>query len=236
MVAAAGVIQVTTSSEPHVELPPPGSHLADGDIGMRVYSCARLPARHGTFALLVVRQEPHRLEHVVLVRGAVAGRQRVSTRVHSECLTGDALGSLRCDCRDQLEMSLAALGGQEHGILLYMRQEGRGIGLGDKIRAYALQEAGLDTFAANRCLGFADDPRDWRPAALILRLLGVGSIVLLTNNPEKLRGLAEHGITIAGRQGLEAESNPHNIDYLRAKVTCAGHALHLPAAAAERGE
>lgn len=209
-------------------LPPVGASLAEGRTAISIYSRAHLPTRHADFELLVARQEPAGLEHVALVRGAVAGVEAVLTRVHSECLTGDVLGSLRCDCRDQIDMSLQALAAQPQSILLYMRQEGRGIGLGDKIRAYALQEQGLDTYAANRRLGFADDARDWLPAALLLRLLAPASIRLATNNPSKQQGLARHGVVVAGCTSLAAAPNPHNIDYLRAKAERAGHRLRLP--------
>ena len=203
--------------------PEVGARLTDGGRWVEVFARAHLPTRHGAFEMWVCRCDTPGKEHVVLVRGEVAGRRRVMTRLHSECLTGDALGSLRCDCREQLEMSMAALGEAPEGILLYLRQEGRGIGLGQKIRAYALQEQGLDTFEANRCLGFEDDLRDWQVAAMLLRLLNVGSVVLLTNNPDKLAGLGAHGVQVAGRQALVVAANPHNRDYLRAKAARGGH-------------
>src|SRR5207249_850555 len=129
------------------------------------------------------------LGHIALVRGEVEGAEEVAVRLHSECLTGDVLGSLRCDCRAQLELSLQRLASQERGVLLYLRQEGRGIGLANKVRAYALQDSGFDTFEANRHLGFDDDLRDYGDAAAMLRCLGVASVVVMTNNPKKLEGL-----------------------------------------------
>jgi GTP cyclohydrolase II len=144
--------------------------------------------------------------------------------VHSECLTGDALGSLRCDCRDQLQASLEALSRYPEGVLLYLRQEGRGIGLANKLRAYGLQEQGYDTFEANKLLGFQPDARDYGVAATMLRALGVGSVRLMTNNPSKISGLREHGIEVVGRIPVLAGTNEHNARYLSAKER-AGHWL-----------
>ncbi|MFI5370657.1 MAG: GTP cyclohydrolase II, partial [Candidatus Eisenbacteria bacterium] len=151
----------------------------------------------------------------------------VPVRIHSECLTGDVLGSLRCDCRDQLIASLESLGREPLGVLLYLRQEGRGIGLTNKIRAYALQDRGYDTIDANRALGFGDDQRDYRIAADMLRLLGVKSARLITNNPLKLEGLRRHGIKVSGRVSLPTTPNRHNIHYLRTKKARAGHWLNV---------
>jgi GTP cyclohydrolase II len=204
----------------------PAERLSAGDAWVEVYSSAHLPTRFGDFEAVVFHASDGK-EHVALTRGAVRGAREVPTRVHSECLTGDALGSLRCDCRDQLEQSLAAVGRLDTGIVLYLRQEGRGIGLGNKIRAYALQEAGLDTFEANLHLGFGADMRSYDVAALMLRALGVGSVLLATNNPRKIFGLREKGIEVAGRLPVVGPENPHNRRYLRTKARKDGHLLPL---------
>lgn len=206
------------------DLPEVGARLEDGEVWVELYSRAQLPTRFGDFHILVFTNSQDNKEHVALVRGAVRGATQVPLRVHSECLTGDVLGSLRCDCRDQLELALRHFGEQPRGVLVYMRQEGRGIGLGNKIRAYALQETGLDTFQANEHLGFDADLRDYRVAALIIRLLGVESIELGTNNPRKVFGLKANGIEVAQRRPVIAEQNPHNRVYLASKAKF-GHIL-----------
>ena len=183
-----------------------------------------LPTKFGRFRAIGFAAGPDGKEHVAVVHGDIAGKHRVPTRVHSECLTGDALGSLRCDCRDQLQASLEALAGYSEGVLLYLRQEGRGIGLANKLRAYGLQELGYDTFEANKLLGFQADPRDYGVAASMLRALGVESVRLMTNNPSKISGLREHGIEVVGRIPVLAGENEHNARYLSAKER-AGHWL-----------
>jgi GTP cyclohydrolase II len=189
---------------------------------------AELPTRAGPFSIAAfARRAGDELQHIALVRGNVRGASDVPVRLHSECLTGDALGSLRCDCRDQLEMALAELARAERGVLLYLRQEGRGIGLVNKIRAYALQELGLDTFEANRHLGFDDDLRDYDEAAAMLRCLGASSVVVYTNNPKKLDGLARHGVRVSARAPLVSRPTVHNERYLRAKRIKKGHLLEL---------
>lgn len=206
-------------------LPEVGARVSDGDVWVEVFARANLPTRAGDFQILVFRNSADDKEHVALVRGTVLGQADVPARVHSECLTGDVLGSLRCDCRDQLELAMADLGTSACGVLVYMRQEGRGIGLGNKIRAYALQEAGMDTFEANRHLGFDDDLRTYDVAALIFKALGVGSVLLGTNNPRKVFGLRSNGIEVSGRTPVVALANPHNTDYLRTKAKKSGHIL-----------
>lgn len=190
---------------------------------------AQLPSRFGAFEILAFQREGVALEHVALVRGDPTGAEPLTVRVHSECLTGDVLGSLRCDCRDQLEQAVAHLAALDRGVLLYLRQEGRGIGLANKVRAYALQDAGLDTFEANRHLGFDDDLRDYGDAADILRALGVGPVLLMTNNPQKIEELRKHGINVVGRLPLEAIPTSHNHRYLLAKKVKKGHLLALGA-------
>jgi GTP cyclohydrolase II len=161
-------------------------------------------------------------EHVALLIGAFGGKPPL-VRLHSECLTGDVFGSLKCDCGPQLKEALRIIGSAGGGVLLYLRQEGRGIGLANKLRAYALQDRGLDTVDANRRLGFADDERDYAHAAAILRALGIDRVRLLTNNPAKVRGLEAAGIEIVERVAHHMPANPHNADYLATKRKKSGH-------------
>ena len=161
-------------------------------------------------------------DHVALVIGAFAGQPPL-VRLHSECLTGDVFGSLKCDCGPQLKEALRIIGEAGGGILLYLRQEGRGIGLANKLRAYALQDRGLDTVDANRRLGFADDERDYAHAAAILKALGADEVRLLTNNPAKVAGLESAGIKVAERVPHHMPVNPHNADYLATKRKKSGH-------------
>jgi GTP cyclohydrolase II len=163
-------------------------------------------------------------EHVALVVGAFGGKPPL-VRLHSECLTGDVFGSLKCDCGLQLKEALHIIGQHGGGVLLYLRQEGRGIGLANKIRAYALQDRGLDTVDANRRLGFVDDARDYGHAAAMLSALGIDEVRLLTNNPDKVRGLEAAGIKIAERVVHQMPANPHNADYLATKRRRSGHLL-----------
>jgi GTP cyclohydrolase II len=191
----------------------------------KLVASAELPSDFGQFRVHVFSNNRDEYEHIAIVRGDVAGIADVPTRLHSECLTGDALASQRCDCRAQLERSLIRIGKGPHGVVLYMRQEGRGIGLTNKIRAYALQERGLDTVDANLALGFAADERDYAVAAAMLRTLGVSSIALMTNNPDKIDKLAAEGIVISQRVAHEIEPNPHNQFYLQTKARRSGHLL-----------
>ena len=161
-------------------------------------------------------------EHVALVIGAFGGAPPL-VRLHSECLTGDVFGSLKCDCGPQLKEALRIIGASGGGVLLYLRQEGRGIGLANKLRAYALQDRGLDTVEANRRLGFADDERDYAHAAAMLRALGIDRVRLLTNNPAKVAGLEAAGIAVVERVPHHMPANPHNADYLATKRKKSGH-------------
>lgn len=163
-------------------------------------------------------------DHVALIVGAFGGKPPL-VRLHSECLTGDVFGSLKCDCGPQLKEALRLLGAAGGGVLLYLRQEGRGIGLANKLRAYALQDRGLDTVDANVRLGFADDERDYEHAAAILKALGIGEVRLLTNNPAKVEGLGQAGIDVVERVGHHMPANPHNCDYLDTKRARSGHIL-----------
>jgi GTP cyclohydrolase II len=194
-----------------------GEHIA-------IYGEAPLPTHRGLFRAVVFRDARTGAEHMALVMGDVAG-ESVATRVHSECLTSEVLGSLKCDCRAQLDRALDLVAERGRGVLLYLRQEGRGIGLGNKIRAYALQAQGHDTYEANRLLGFDDDLRRYDVAADMLRLLGVRSIELVTNNPLKLAGLSEAGVKVRGRIQLPSPANPHNVEYLRVKRERTGHLI-----------
>ena len=194
-----------------------------------IVSRAKLPTRWGEFDIVAFSFQPGEPEHVALVHGlsagTAAGPEPVPLRVHSECLTGDAFGSLRCDCRDQLEMALAELARTPRGVLLYLRQEGRGIGLANKVRAYALQEQGLDTVEANLHLGFDDDLRDYSVAAAMLHALGVASVVLHTNNLRKIEGLRVGGVAVHHREAIIAPSREQNAGYLATKRDKSGHLL-----------
>lgn len=194
---------------------------------LQIVARATLPSAHGDFTIVAFDGLSDGGEHVAIVRGDVGGAEDVPTRVHSECLTGDALASLRCDCRQQLELALANVGGLERGIVLYLRQEGRGIGLRNKLRSYELQDGGLDTVEANHALGFADDERSYRVAAEMLRCLDVASIELMTNNPDKVRQLRDHGVRVTARRPHEIVPNPHNAGYLATKRVKSGHLLRL---------
>ena len=190
---------------------------------------ASLPTRYGTFEMFVYDTPEHK-EHVALTLGAIGDGGPVLVRVHSECLTGDVLGSSRCDCGEQLDDSLRFLQEQGCGVLLYLRQEGRGIGLTKKISAYALQEQGLDTVEANLALGLPEDMRDYRVAAEMLLDLGVWRARLLTNNPAKIQGLERYRVEVVERIPLSMSPNPSNIGYLRTKREKMGHLFPRPMA------
>jgi 3,4-dihydroxy 2-butanone 4-phosphate synthase / GTP cyclohydrolase II len=190
---------------------------------------ASLPTRYGTFEMFVYETPEHN-EHVALTLGVVDDGGPVLVRAHSECLTGDVLGSSRCDCGEQLADSLRFLQQQCRGILLYLRQEGRGIGLTNKISAYALQEQGLDTVEANLALGLPEDMRNYRAAAEMLFDLGVWRVRLLTNNPAKIEGLESYGVEVVERIPLSVSPNPSNLGYLRTKREKMGHLFPKPMA------
>jgi GTP cyclohydrolase II len=194
---------------------------------VRIAAMAELPTRFGDFHIIAFENNRDGKEHVAITRGDVIGASNVPVRLHSECLTGDALGSLRCDCRDQLEASLKAIGRMERGMVLYLRQEGRGIGLINKVRAYSLQDDGLDTVEANLALGFRDDERDYAVAAHMLMSLKIESIQLMTNNPKKINQLTQYGIHVTQRIPHIMEANEHNKFYLETKAAKSGHLIDI---------
>lgn len=183
----------------------------------------KLPTRHGDFRLIGYESLIDDREHVALVRGEVSGQEDVLVRMHSECLTGDVFGSMRCDCGEQLEAAMARIAEEGRGAIVYLRQEGRGMGLGNKLRAYELQEQGQDTVEANLTLGFKPDLRDYGIGAQILVDLGLSRIRLLTNNPKKIVGLEGYGLEVTGREPLRVEPGRHNAEYLETKRRKLGH-------------
>ncbi len=191
-----------------------------------IFARAKLPSRYGDFEIVsFTREDGSTLDDVAIVRGDLAGGEGVPTRVHSECLTGDVFGSKRCDCREQLELALQRFASVEVAVIIYMRQEGRGIGIAHKVRAYALQEQGLDTVEANLHLGFDSDLRDYASAAAMLRALGVVSVALHTNNLKKVDGLREHGMPVVERISIQSDPSEHNERYLATKREKCGHLL-----------
>ncbi len=191
------------------------------------YAHTRLPTTHGTFDVRVFR-DADGLEHLAVSTGQLDGAEGVLVRMHSECLTSEVLGSLKCDCAAQLDTALSAIARTGRGCVLYLRQEGRGIGLGNKIRAYALQEQGADTLEANRLLGLPDDTRSYDVAAKMLRGLGVRSVNLMTNNPLKIEGLESLGVTVRGRVPCVVGLNAVNRGYLETKAARMGHMYAVP--------
>ncbi|PVZ11481.1 MULTISPECIES: GTP cyclohydrolase II [unclassified Pseudomonas] len=192
-------------------------------------AACQLPTPFATFTMHGFREEQSGREHVALTLGDIADGAPVLGRLHSECLTGDALFSQRCDCGSQLEAALQAIAHEGRGVLLYLRQEGRGIGLLNKIRAYELQDGGADTVEANERLGFAADQRDYRIVQPMLEHLGVKAMRLMTNNPRKVQALADLGVAVAERVPLHTGHNPHNKYYLATKAVKLGHMMGTPA-------
>jgi len=186
----------------------------------------RLPTAYGDFTAIAFREKLTGKHHVALVKGHVEGEEGVLVRVHSECLTGDVFHSLRCDCGEQLEQALARIGSEERGVVLYMAQEGRGIGLLNKLKAYELQENGMDTVEANLELGFAPDMREYGIGNQILADLGLSTIRILTNNPKKITGIEGFGLTVVEQVPIEISPNDENRRYLETKRTKLGHRLH----------
>jgi GTP cyclohydrolase II len=199
------------------------SGSAKQKLSIERYAEAELPTRSGPFRVLVYRELGGDKEHLAVIAGDVQGAEDLLVRVHSECLTGEVLHSLKCDCRDQLDLALERIQAAGKGAVLYLRQEGRGIGLGNKIRAYAKQDEGLDTVDANLALGFEDDQRGYQMAADMLRDLGVESVALMTNNPRKVEGLESGGVKVTRREPHEVEAHEHNREYLKTKQDRLGH-------------
>ena len=199
----------------------------EGTVCVEQMTCARIPTDVGEFQLCYYRNNIDDKEHLALLFGDVAGHHDVLVRVHSECFTGDVLGSLRCDCGPQLQKAIRLIAAEERGVIIYLRQEGRDIGLLDKLRAYNLQDAGFDTVEANLMLGHQADSRNYVIAAKILQDLGVSSLRLLTNNPQKIEDLRRHGLTVSARVPLQIGANNENLEYLRTKATRMRHLLDL---------
>ena len=187
----------------------------------------RIPTDYGDFQLCYYSNTQDKKEHLALFMGELSNNEPVLARIHSECFTGDVLGSRRCDCGEQLDKSLSVISQAGSGVLVYLRQEGRGIGLLEKLRAYNLQDGGLDTVDANLELGHEADARDYSLAALILRDLGVESVQLITNNPGKIEALENSGISVTERVSLDIAANPDNLSYLRTKAQRMNHILKI---------
>ena len=211
--------------EPNIPRASGGSAAATATRPTRVdmVATADLPTRFGHFKIVGFREIGTEKEHTAILHGDVVSGEDIPVRIHSQCHTGDVLGSLRCDCRDQLEAGLDYISKQDMGILIYLAQEGRGIGLVNKIRAYHLQDMGFDTVDANEHLGFPSDARDYGVAASIIETLEVQSVAVLTNNPDKISGLEAYGVRVTRRIPLVAESNVYNESYLSTKRERMGH-------------
>lgn len=197
----------------------------NNSIDLEMTNPVRLPSDYGEFTAIGFIDPEDGKEHIALTKGDISG-ENILTRIHSECLTGDVLGSKRCDCGNQLHKALKDIEKNGSGVLLYMRQEGRGIGLFNKLKAYELQENGFDTVDANRKLGFPDDMRDYKVAAEILKKLGVNSVRLMTNNPDKVDQVEKYGIKVSEREPIEIKSNEIDEYYLKTKVYRMGHKLN----------
>ncbi|MFH1393348.1 MAG: GTP cyclohydrolase II [Candidatus Micrarchaeota archaeon] len=192
-------------------------------MSVEMASAAEFPTRFGRFKIYAFSDGEY--EHLALVRDEGKEDGSVPVRIHSRCMTGDIFSSLRCDCREQLESALEYIAGKRHGVLIYLDQEGRGIGLCNKVRAYSLQDGGLDTVEANLSLGFAEDLRDYRAAAEILKQLKIDKIRLITNNPQKIQEMKKHGILVVERIPLVITPNEHNKRYLETKKEKMEHML-----------
>lgn len=216
----------TNSHTPFQGIPGDRVVLVDG-VSVEVFARANLPTSYGALEMVAFKNNLDGKEHVAVIRGDVIGKRGVHARVHSECLTGDVFASRKCDCGPQLDAALSSIAELDRGLILYMRQEGRGIGLANKIKAYSLQDQGFDTVEANLHLGFDDDLRDYRVSAAMLHLLGVDSVSLFTNNPKKVEGLRANGVLVDKRVPLLIEPNKYNENYLRTKQRKSGHLLDV---------
>ncbi len=203
----------------------------DEPLSLKQIVCARVPTGAGEFQLCLYTNNRDDKEHLALVRGDVYDRDNIPVRIHSECFTGDVLGSRRCDCGEQLHRAMEMIALEDCGVIVYLRQEGRGIGLLEKLRAYNLQDQGLDTVDANIALGHPEDQREYSMAAAILADLGVRSVRLLTNNPTKISDLEAHGMHVVERVPLVPTLYPDNAAYLLAKIKRMNHLLDLDALA-----
>lgn len=193
---------------------------------VHVLSRAKLPTQRGRFEIVAFRRgDGDQMRDVAVLAGDVAGKRNVHVRIHSECLTGDVFSSVRCDCGEQLHLAMERIDEAGEGIILYMRQEGRGIGIANKVRAYELQDGGMDTVEANQHLGFDDDLRSYETAALMLKALGAASVVLHTNNPTKVDGLRKAGVEVTQREPIAVTPRDENRFYLATKRTRSGHLL-----------
>jgi len=202
-----------------------GTYCQDNEICVQYVAQADFPTEFGRFTLHGFFDNRDAKEHTAVVKGEVAGRADCPVRIHSECHTGDVWGSLRCDCRRQLHEALRHIGAQPCGAVVYLRQEGRGIGLLNKIKAYQLQDLGLDTVEANEYLGFPPDARDYKVAARILELLRIESVALMTNNPEKMEGLAAEGVNVVRRIPIVIPTNEYSKRYMDTKKKRMGHII-----------
>jgi 3,4-dihydroxy 2-butanone 4-phosphate synthase/GTP cyclohydrolase II len=194
---------------------------------LRIVALADFPSKYGSFEIVAFENNKDGKDHIMVVKGNVEGAENVLTRVHSSCVTGDVLGSLRCDCGDQLKEALRMIEKEGKGLLLYMQQEGRGIGLTNKIKAYMYQDRGIDTYDANLLLGFPPDQRTYELAAAMLRKFRIASVRLITNNPQKIRDLEEFGVKVKERIPIEIQPNKFNRLYLETKKEKFGHILSL---------
>ncbi|KSU19490.1 34-dihydroxy-2-butanone 4-phosphate synthase / GTP cyclohydrolase II [Lactococcus lactis subsp. lactis] len=198
-------------------------YLKQNELQVEQVTRAKLPTKYGMFDILGFVNKINGEHHVALVKGDIGDGQAILCRVHSECLTGDAFGSLKCDCGGQLEEALKKINDEGRGVLLYLRQEGRGIGLINKLCAYSLQDEGLDTVKANLALGFEEDEREYSIGAQILKIIGVKSLKLMTNNPQKINDFQKYGLVVEERVALQIKDNPFDRDYLKVKQNKMGH-------------
>lgn len=197
----------------------------DKELEVRIHSEVRMPTKFGSFRLISFENNYDEKEHLALVKGDVKNKENVKVRIHSECFTGDILGSLRCDCGDQLHETMARIDKEGTGVILYMRQEGRGIGLYNKLLAYNLQDEGYDTVEANIKLGFGEDEREYKVAAKMIEALGIKSVSLITNNPKKIKDLKDLGVNIVSGERIIVKYTGENKNYMSTKITKMGHLI-----------